>query len=110
MGWGCYKHEMDAGSKNWTKHAEELANEHLKKTGSANWGRDAEICPVCYKEMVDTIRETIEFMESMRHELYEQSLKNQQPAPNHIAKMVFDGARLEDQLKEHIGELEEWKQ
>ena len=50
MGWGCYKHEWDAGSPNWQAYLENLCNERLARDRK-DWGRDSEICPKCYKEM-----------------------------------------------------------
>ena len=50
MGWGCYKHEWDAGSPNWQAYLENLCNERLARD-SKDWGRDAQICPKCYEEM-----------------------------------------------------------
>ena len=51
MGWGCYKHEWDAGSENWSAYAERLCDERLEKTIRADWGRDGQICPKCYEEL-----------------------------------------------------------
>lgn len=51
MGWGCYKHEWDAGSADWRTAAERICNERLEKTARADWGRDGQICPKCYEEL-----------------------------------------------------------
>ena len=58
MGWGCYKHEWDAGSDNWQAYAKRLCTERLDKTQRADWGRDCEICPKCFEEMETEATET----------------------------------------------------
>ena len=50
MGWGCQKHEWDAGSESWLAHAEKMCNERLVRTRHADWGRDGQICPKCWEE------------------------------------------------------------
>ena len=50
MGWGCYKHEWDAGSPNWQAYLENLCNERLARDHK-DWGRDSEICPKCFEEL-----------------------------------------------------------
>jgi hypothetical protein len=48
MGWGCYKHEMDAGSEMWVDAKDRVVAQGLK---NGTFGRDDEICPLCYEEM-----------------------------------------------------------
>lgn len=50
MGWGCYKHEWDAGSENWRKFVVALCNRKLKEN-PRTFGRDGEVCPKCYLEL-----------------------------------------------------------
>ena len=51
MGWGCYKHEVDAGSPNWDARMRELCDLQLGNR-PLTWGRDGEVCPFCYEELV----------------------------------------------------------
>lgn len=51
MGWGCYKHEWDAGSEHWTRYLKVLANQKLRERPHRSWGRDGQICPKCYVEL-----------------------------------------------------------
>ena len=50
MGWGCYKHKVDAGSNPWENKMEELCDSKLSKC-PLTWGRDLSICPFCYAEL-----------------------------------------------------------
>lgn len=50
MGWGCYKHEVDAGSEAWGKKLVELCDLQLKRE-PRTWGRDSQICPWCHEEL-----------------------------------------------------------
>lgn len=50
MGWGCYKHEWDAGSENWDKALGELCDRKLTEK-PLTFGRDGQICPACYTEL-----------------------------------------------------------
>lgn len=49
MGWGCYRHEWDAGSDSWQKAANELCDRKLKET-PRTFGRDGQVCPSCWNE------------------------------------------------------------
>jgi len=51
MGWGCYKHEIDAGSDTWERKMDSLAEKKLEPGDRKSWGRDGEICPFCWEEM-----------------------------------------------------------
>ena len=62
MGWGCYKHEWDAGSESWREYAAEMCNKHLAATNHADWGRDAQICPKCYDELIAQHAEVVEYL------------------------------------------------
>ena len=46
MGWGCYKHKMDAGSESWQGVVKEATPENYYP-----WGRDGEVCPACWMEL-----------------------------------------------------------
>ena len=48
MGWGCYKHESDAGSESWQKKIADITPENCDP-----WGRDGEICPWCYESTLE---------------------------------------------------------
>lgn len=50
MGWGCYRHECDAGSEKWKQKADALCDTQLELL-PRSWGRDGEICPFCYEEL-----------------------------------------------------------
>jgi len=50
VGWGCYKHEIDAGSEVWQRALDELCDQKLD-TKPLTWGRDRAICPLCYVEL-----------------------------------------------------------
>lgn len=54
MGWGCYKHEVDAGSTAWDAKMGELCDAKLA-TSPRTWGRDEAICPFCWDEMEATV-------------------------------------------------------
>jgi len=51
VGWGCYKHEWDAGSEAWREHLSELCERMLEAPGDLTWGRDLEVCPKCWVEL-----------------------------------------------------------
>ena len=46
MSWGCYAHEVDAGSISWNEKLEEITPQNYDP-----WGRQEEICPFCYEMM-----------------------------------------------------------
>lgn len=50
MGWGCYKHEWDAGSENWDKVLSELCDRKPEER-PLTFGRDNQVCPACFMEM-----------------------------------------------------------
>ena len=58
MGWGCYKHEWDAGSDSWREHAGRLCEERLRT--ALDWGRDGQICPKCYEELLERHADELE--------------------------------------------------
>ena len=58
MGWGCRKHEMDAGSKAWIESSDKLLAQEEKK-GYPRWGRDVEICPLCYEELSGLLEKSL---------------------------------------------------
>ena len=45
MGWGCYRHEVDAGSVSWKRQMDLV-------TPLGTFGRDGEICPFCWEELL----------------------------------------------------------
>ena len=46
MSWGCYKHEMDAGSRAWEDAVAEATPPPYH-----SWGRHEEVCPKCWMEL-----------------------------------------------------------
>ena len=50
MGWGCYKHELDADSEDWSRHEDELCERKLRET-PRTFGRDGRVCPLCFVEL-----------------------------------------------------------
>ena len=50
MGWGCYKHEWDAGSTDWKTVVFNLCDRKLKDN-PRTFGRDGEVCPKCFEEL-----------------------------------------------------------
>lgn len=69
MGWGCYKHEADAGSDSWKEKAGELSEQKLE-SGRATWGRDGEVCPWCWEELEeerDRFRKALETISKGAH-------------------------------------------
>lgn len=46
MGWGCYLHEVDAGSEAWDKKIAEITPPEYDP-----WGRDEAVCPWCYEHL-----------------------------------------------------------
>lgn len=63
MGWGCYRHECDAGSENWKNKLEQLSQAQLDGSRSGrlphSWGRDVQICPWCWEERDKLIRDLV---------------------------------------------------
>jgi len=57
MGWGCYKHEWDAGSDNWMAAIRALCKRKLKESVPRTWGRDLQICPACYEELESRMKQ-----------------------------------------------------
>jgi hypothetical protein len=53
MGWGCYRHEVDAGSEHWQKKIESFLteNRHGNHKKPFTWGRDGQVCPFCWEEL-----------------------------------------------------------
>ena len=60
MGWGCYKHEMDAGSKNW-----KAAVEKATPPPYESWGRDEEVCPKCWSELKEISKDMLAALEAI---------------------------------------------
>ncbi len=54
MGWGCYKHEIDAGSFDWNNSAEKLCERKLKEE-HLTFGRHGEVCPKCYIDLEERL-------------------------------------------------------
>ncbi len=50
MSWGCSRHEMDQGSEAWKAANGHLFRE-LYETGKVKFGRQGEVCPLCFKEL-----------------------------------------------------------
>ena len=48
MGWGCYKHEADAGSILWQEKLAEITPDNCYP-----WGRDGQICPWCHERLTE---------------------------------------------------------
>ena len=57
MGWGCYKHEIDAGSENWNTQVDKLCSHEWDTQPHKSWGRQLEICPFCVEEYRVRIKE-----------------------------------------------------
>lgn len=51
MGWGCYRHEIDAGSENWKKKFATLIPNGRSHGQPFDWGRDEQVCPFCWEEL-----------------------------------------------------------
>ncbi|SRR5579871_2038573 len=53
MGWGCYRHEVDAGSEHWEKKIESLLTENRRGNHKEpfTWGRNGQVCPFCWEEL-----------------------------------------------------------
>lgn len=56
MGWGCYKHEFDAGSEEWEARMGPLCDRKLAER-PLTFGRDNQICPACYEELEAKLKE-----------------------------------------------------
>lgn len=51
MGWGCYRHEVDAESENWNSQIDALLPDGASHGRPFNWGRDGQVCPFCWAEL-----------------------------------------------------------
>lgn len=51
MGWGCTRHEVDAGSENWEKKVSSLIPNGRSHGEPFDWGRDGQVCPWCWEEL-----------------------------------------------------------
>lgn len=51
MGWGCYRHEIDAGSENWEAQINKLLPDGRTHEKPFDWGRDKQVCPFCWEEL-----------------------------------------------------------
>ena len=51
MGWGCYRHEIDAGSENWKKKCASMLEKGRAHVPPFTWGRDEQVCPFCWEEL-----------------------------------------------------------
>ena len=61
MGWGCYKHEMDAGSEHWKEAVEQACPPPYE-----SWGqRDQEVCPECWIELKSERDDLLAALESI---------------------------------------------
>ena len=56
MGWGCYKHEMDAGSDAWGAAVRSVCDRKLAEH-PRSFGRNLEVCPLCYEDAEKRIAE-----------------------------------------------------
>jgi hypothetical protein len=79
VGWGCYKHEMDAGSEQWIEDKEALIEKKLAQKPKT-FGRDGEICPRCFIEIEKALKfeskKTVNnFKRYIRHDNYCDYLK-----------------------------------
>jgi len=55
MGWGCYRHEMDADCENWRKILSALCDRKLEEH-PPSFGRDEQVCPACYIELEEKLK------------------------------------------------------
>lgn len=51
MGWGCYRHEIDAESDNWKAKITALIPDGRSYGKPFDWGRDGQVCPFCWVEL-----------------------------------------------------------
>lgn len=51
MGWGCYRHEVDADTENWNAQVDKLLPDGASHGKPFNWGRDGQVCPFCWTEL-----------------------------------------------------------
>lgn len=51
MGWGCYRHEIDADSDNWKKKVQAMLDGKGCHRQPFTWGRDGQVCPFCFDEL-----------------------------------------------------------
>lgn len=51
MGWGCYRHEVDADTENWNAQIDKLLPDGASHGKPFNWGRDGQVCPFCWEEL-----------------------------------------------------------
>ncbi len=51
MGYGCYRHEVDAGSTHWNSKFDSMLENGRAHKEPFTWGRDNQICPFCWDEM-----------------------------------------------------------
>lgn len=51
MGWGCYRHEIDAESESWNAQIDALLPDGASHGKPFNWGRDGQVCPFCWAEL-----------------------------------------------------------
>lgn len=107
MGWGCYKHEMDAGSEAWTEKLDALCDKKLAE-GKPTWGRDGQICPACWEELEKErdllqahfrdLRQRVDDLEAERASLLD--LINQELREN--GPLDVPQARLKDSPKKFV--------
>lgn len=57
MGWGCNRHEVDAGSDNWdAKMGSLLVPDGHSHEKPFNFGRDNQVCPFCWEELEEIFK------------------------------------------------------
>ena len=76
MSWGCYKHEVDAGSENWQEKMSELCQNQLDDYGYQNWGRQLAICPWCYSELKISHEQMLSMLKKIRSLIKNHTLGN----------------------------------
>ncbi len=109
MGWGCYKHEWDAGSESWREYLDELCERMLEAPSGRTWGRDVEVCPKCWVEMERKLLETASALQILRREngLEEGMLPNAAYLEAELDDALTEQRSLERRLKAET-ERSEW--
>lgn len=61
MGWGCSKHECDAGADAWKEKMKSLCIKQLDEH-PGTWGRQSFICPWCWEELESVAQQAIDMV------------------------------------------------